>query len=562
MIATSRSLPSDRGSDHRHRPRLRWTAIVSVLLALVPMTAVVALGATPAAAAPTCPCTLFAASATPTTVDSNDPKAVEVGVQFSSSENGFISGVRFFKAAANTGIHVGSLWTSSGTLLAQATFSNETGTGWQQVDFSQPVAVTANTVYVAGYHTNTGHYSQDENFFGPGGLTNDPLSAPGSDSATPNGVFTYSDTPVFPSSTFNASNYWVDVVFSPTAPPPTPPATSLFGPNTTPTILDSNDPQAVELGVQFSSATSGFVDGIRFFKADANTGEHIGSLWTSDGTLLAQATFTNETADGWQEVDFSQPVPVTPNTLYVAGYHTDTGHYSLDNNYFTAGGYTNAPLSAPGSDSATPNDVFTYSPTPVFPTSTFNGSNYWVDVAFNPTPQPVSITVKTVQSSLPRGISEPATATEAFSDGSTKDVTSQATWTSSNPAKVSVSAAGVITAVANGSATITASLSGLSGSVAIQAVSPVAFVLVTPMIAVLQVGQTKQFTATAFLTDGSHLDVTNLAAWKALCPGVTVSATGLVTAVRPSVNVVTATVGRAVGVSLVAVTPAPSPWRY
>ena len=40
------------------------------------------------------------------------------------------------------------------------------------------------------------------------------------------------------------------------------------------------------------------------------------------GTLLASATFTNESASGWQQVNFSNPVPITAGTTYVASYHT------------------------------------------------------------------------------------------------------------------------------------------------------------------------------------------------------------------------------------------------
>ena len=84
---------------------------------------------------------------------------VELGVKFRADVSGFITGVRFYKGAGNTGTHIGSLWTSGGTLLAQATFSNETASGWQQVNFGAPVAVTANTVYVASYFAPNGGYA-------------------------------------------------------------------------------------------------------------------------------------------------------------------------------------------------------------------------------------------------------------------------------------------------------------------------------------------------------------------------------------------------------------------
>ncbi len=94
--------------------------------------------------------------ATPEIIDAGDHSSTEVGVKFSSEVNGSVTGIRFYKAAANTGTHIGSLWSSTGTLLASATFTNETASGWQQVTFSEPVAITAGTTYVAGYWLPTG----------------------------------------------------------------------------------------------------------------------------------------------------------------------------------------------------------------------------------------------------------------------------------------------------------------------------------------------------------------------------------------------------------------------
>ena len=98
-------------------------------------------------------------------VDGGPDSAVELGVKFQSDVAGTITGIRFYKAAANTGTHIGNLWTSSGTLLATVTFTNETASGWQQVLFATPVAIASNTVYVASYHANNGHYSADVNYF-------------------------------------------------------------------------------------------------------------------------------------------------------------------------------------------------------------------------------------------------------------------------------------------------------------------------------------------------------------------------------------------------------------
>jgi hypothetical protein len=108
-------------------------------------------GITLAAAPQPCPCTIWSTTSAPTNVDGGPDSPIELGVTFRSDVNGYIAGIRFYKSSANTGTHVGNLWTSTGSLLATATFTAETASGWQQVNFSSPVAVTANTVYVASY---------------------------------------------------------------------------------------------------------------------------------------------------------------------------------------------------------------------------------------------------------------------------------------------------------------------------------------------------------------------------------------------------------------------------
>src|SRR4029453_7165605 len=125
-------------------------------------------------------------------------------------------GVRFYKSAANTGTHVGNLWSSTGTLLGTATFSGETASGWQQVTFSPAVAIAANTVYVASYRCPNGHYSGNANYFTPQGVDNPPLHALATGVSGGNGVYAYGATSPFPTSTYNAANYWGDVMFSTT----------------------------------------------------------------------------------------------------------------------------------------------------------------------------------------------------------------------------------------------------------------------------------------------------------------------------------------------------------
>jgi hypothetical protein len=162
-----------------------------------------------------CPCDAWGSAAIPSNVDSGDHNSVEVGVKFRADFSGYITGIRFYKASTNTGTHVGNVWSSSGTLLGSAIFTNETASGWQQVNFSNPVPISANTTYIASYFAPVGHYSADLFYFQSSGIDDPPIHLLQNGVDGPNGVYHYGTSSGFPSSTFDASNYWVDVVYMP-----------------------------------------------------------------------------------------------------------------------------------------------------------------------------------------------------------------------------------------------------------------------------------------------------------------------------------------------------------
>ncbi len=178
-----------------------------------------------------CPCSIWGANVTPAVVDQNDINAVEVGVKFTADVAGSVTGIRFYKSTANTGTHIGNLWTSSGTLLGSATFTSESATGWQQVSFATPVQVSPNTTYVASYYAPKGHYSADSTYLyrqpapawgAPSMVDSAPLHAARSTTTSADGVYRYGSSSSFPTSTYNGENYWVDVAFVPAAPPTAP----------------------------------------------------------------------------------------------------------------------------------------------------------------------------------------------------------------------------------------------------------------------------------------------------------------------------------------------------
>jgi hypothetical protein len=143
----------------------------------------------------------------------------------------------------------------------------------------------------------------------------------------------------------------------------------------TPSTVDGGDASAVTVGTKFTADTSGTITGIRFYKASTNTGTHVGSLWSADGTLLAQATFNGESASGWQTLVFSSPVAITAGTTYVASYSTTVGYYAVDLNAL-ASGVNNAPLHVPSGGG-----LYLYGSG--FPSNSVS-HNYWVDVIFVP----------------------------------------------------------------------------------------------------------------------------------------------------------------------------------
>jgi Domain of unknown function (DUF4082)/Bacterial Ig-like domain/Bacterial Ig domain len=433
-----------------------------------------------------CPCSIFPDDYTPSTTSADDTGSYELGMKFQSSVAGWVAGVKFYKGAGNDGTHTGSLWTSSGTLLATGTFTNETASGWQSMLFANPVAISANTTYVVSYYDPDGNYSVDNDLF-DWPLSAPPLTAVKSDyidAGQGNGVY-YAGGADFPTSSYEGSSYAVDVIFDTTEPAGAPPSVSGVTPysgsssvpvSTDPTVTfskavvpssvslavtdpggnsvagsvsfdstdsvatftpasslaadttytvtvsgaqdssgqtmsgsytytfitsqsydttgscpctvwpdvapsgatDSEDANPNNLGVEFTPDEDGTITGVRFYKEPDDTGTHTGDLWTSTGTLLATGTFTDESTEGWEELDFSTPVPVTAGTTYVASYHTNSGDYAFTSEGL-ASAVTNGPLTVP-----VDGGVFAYGSSNAFPDNTYEDSNFWVDVVFQP----------------------------------------------------------------------------------------------------------------------------------------------------------------------------------
>ena len=160
-----------------------------------------------------CLCSLFG-DTHPKNPVTADGASIELGLRFTPTSDGFITGVRFYKGSGNTGTHVGSLWTSGAQKLAAVTFTNETASGWQSATFSQPVAVEAGQTYVVSYTAPNGNYAADAWAFTARPWDANALFVDGGFGAAPAGV--YAGAGVFPTQSFRNTNYYVDVLFSTT----------------------------------------------------------------------------------------------------------------------------------------------------------------------------------------------------------------------------------------------------------------------------------------------------------------------------------------------------------
>jgi hypothetical protein len=146
---------------------------------------------------------------------------------------------------------------------------------------------------------------------------------------------------------------------------------------------------------------------------------------------------------------------------------------------------------------------------------------------------------------FPVGLTQQFSVTGTFSDGSTADVTSQVSWTSTDPSKATINPAGLATAVGAGSLHIAAQLGGIVSSAALT-ITPASLqsIAVTPTQASAPVGTTQQYSAIGAYSDGTTQDLTSSASWTSNVPSVaTISASGLATAVVPGPTHIVATSG-------------------
>jgi hypothetical protein len=201
--------------------------------------------------------------------------------------------------------------------------------------------------------------------------------------------------------------------------PRTASALSLFS-NLAPFNLVSTNTGSTTLGVKFWTTHPGTIAAIKFYRGAASPQGYVARLYTASGALLGSVAMAQESGPvpGWQQAVFASPIPIAANTTYVAAYYAPGGEYS-DTPYGLKQSVSNGPLAAPAASVVGGNGVFKSGL--AFPTTGYEQTNFFVDVAFIPTAQYLSISANPSNPTIPSTTalgSVVATLGATWSDGS------------------------------------------------------------------------------------------------------------------------------------------------
>ena len=169
-----------------------------------------------------------------------------------------------------------------------------------------------------------------------------------------------------------------------------------------------------------------------------------------------------------------------------------------------------------------------------------------------------AISISPAGASIPIHTTQQFTATGSYSDGSSRDLTGLVSWGSSSTAAATIDVNGLLTGVAAGSTTISATLGSVTKSTTITVTVPtIASISVTPVGLTLGIGINQQYTATASYSDGSTQDLVSGVTWSSSSTSVaTINSSGLANTLAAGTTTITATVGSLSDTSTLTIVPA------
>lgn len=281
----------------------------------------------------------------PSNPNGTDGVPYELGMKFVSAKAGQINAIRFWKAASETGTHVGKIWSSTGgNALATVTFSNETASGWQEQALSAPLCIQANTTYVVSVNINA-YFAIAYNQLASAIVSGDLSSVADGN----NGVFGSPNT--FPTNSYQNSNYFCDIRFTPGSSilkvsgdnQSGVGGTTLPNPLVVQVINGAGTPQA---GITVNFAVTSGGGSVSPTSAVTNASGQASTVLTL-GTVPGAGFVTNAvtaTAAGIGTTTFSAKASLTnPNPIYLENQNTGTTNWKITNQASTEiAGYAGA----------------------------------------------------------------------------------------------------------------------------------------------------------------------------------------------------------------------------
>lgn len=357
-----------------------------------------------------------------------------------------------------------------------------------------------------------------------------------------------------------------------TAPKKIPKLTSITVAPSTKSLVVGGTQQFTATGHYSDGSTADLTSQVAWTVSNSIASVSSGGLVTASaiGSAAVKATLsslvgTANISVGAATLQSISVTPSTPNvTVGLTQAFTATGHYSDG---------TTIVLTDATWTSSVPANATINSTTGIATAVTIGSSNITAtkgSISGNTTMNVVaaalqSITVTPANSTVPVGYTRSFTAIGSYSDGTALDITASCSWSSDTPAKATVNSAGVATGVAAGTATITASSGGISGSTVLTVTSAnLTLVTVSPVTPRIALGSSIQFLATGHYDDGSTSLLLSGVTWTS---SVTVTAsitgtTGVATGLQLGNTTITATYGAHSGNTDLYVTNTPTGYTW
>jgi hypothetical protein len=148
-------------------------------------------------------------------------------------------------------------------------------------------------------------------------------------------------------------------------------------------------------------------------------------------------------------------------------------------------------------------------------------------------PAVVSIAVNPASATIALGTGQQYQAIATYTDGSTQDLTTSVSWSSSVSGVATVSSTGAASSLSTGTVIISASYGGASAGAVLTVSAPIPVaVQITPTSSSIAYGAQQQFQAFLTYSNGSVQNATNLVSWTSSATGVaTISSAGVATGV-------------------------------